>query len=1251
MFRFELNLQWRQAGFWLSLLACIALGVGFAATDMGGADVAVGRIHRNAPFAVLQNLAGLSAAGMFIVLVTVAQAILRDFTTGTAPLLFSTPIRSSAYMAGRFLAGYCAALTAILGGVVAMAATQAVLQSSDPLLGPVPWSAFLYGVLALILPNLLLVGLVVLLLGVVTRRMGATFLGILPVMIGQDIAEALPVGVFGYQLPALLDPLGLAALKSATQTWTVGQFGEALPGFSGDLLLNRLIWIGLSAMLGAAAYALFHRKVRRAQSGSKRGRTKRAIGDSRAAALSTLPINVHLSSGKALERSQHRALLRFELSSLLGSLSFKVMLIAGLALVGYSMWRGDEVSGVRLLPSGQLIAQSLRRASTLTMTLMVVLFSGEAVWRERSTRMALTLDSYPVASRTLAGAKMMAVCVSLIVAVALYGALAWGLQASQAGQPAPTAQVLVAVGNEALRAIQLACAAFLLQTIAGGRITGYMAMGIFLALRLCLQLLGHTNDLYSFAGASLPFLSDMNGFGNGVERWLLLQTYWTLVALVLGLCAGLFWPRGAQANARERWTRVAHGLARGGRARIAGALVAALVCGAFLHRQTMAAGKGWDRDGMEAFLMDYEEEFHPWRDRPRPEVIELKADLVLESNPRRLRVRGRYLLENTGGEPIEEMLVSYDPDLQLHGLALIQDLSAPQFEFGANAQALSGAEHLSRLPLDAFTIPGTHVVQFDPALAPGAKAALEFDLEFNPGGWGARPADHWLMENGTLLLAGPGTHSFFRGAQAFLTLGYDPARELKRTKARKQRGLGAWDPLPTPEQYLETHAITHGKGARAPGFGGSDWVDAELWIHTEADQQAIAPGQLVERSIEGGRAHHHFKTKDKIQAFFPIMSGRYELAEASQGNTRLEVYFHPGHGARVDHMIWAMQRSLAYFEEHWGPYPHETLRLAEVPGFAGAAFACSFPGGMMGFTDSMGFRCPQGDGAPIAFPARSSELASAADVDPVLWTVAHEVAHQWWDSHVIAAMALGASFTSESMAQYGSLCVLQQEYGDEMALRVAEYNRERYLQGRRTADRKELPLVQIDEQSHVHYGKGYVAFHALAKLAGYEAINQACAQVIELYAGPKGSPVTSVTLLDHLLDELPEELVAQAQGWFEEIYFLDGALSSASAEKDGEGRYVLKLEGSAQSLLADGDGEEAAEAFSGELELEISFAGKTPVVLVRAKCAAGTLRFQQTFDREPVHVELDPRLLHMDRDLSNNSLSVTRQLAVTRNSQ
>jgi len=1211
-FRFELRQQLRHPSFWISAVVCVAAGIAFSATEMGDLQVAAGRVASNVPYAVLRNLAGLSAIGMFVVMVSVAKAAMRDFSSGTAPLIFSRPVSTTGYLVGRFAGGYCVGALAVLIGAAAMVITQAWLAVGNAQMAPVSADVWFFGVFVLLLPNLFILSSLVFLLALWSRSMGVTFLGLLLIMIGQDLAEIIPVVSFGYRLPALLDPLGLAALTSVARDWGVVDYASRFPGLSGDFMLNRLLWFALTMFFCFLARPVFAYRARRADAGEKRKaiQSKKPKRASKPFAQSKVVPSTPLRRAKNLWLAQCLSIFRFEFRCFTGSLAWRFLFVGGVLLTLYGMTRGSSLIGVESLPGASSVLYSINRAARTVMTLLVVLFSGELVWRERGTRMGLTLDAMPIARGALVAGKFLALVVLVGASIGTFGLVAMAMQKELGVSQISFAQVWIPVLHESVNYLQIAAISVFLQTIAGGRMRGYLATGLFLALRLAGKALGHTGVLYSMASTRLPFASAMSGWAHGLEEAALVQGYWVLVGATLMLAAGMFWPHGAALTWKQTLARAQRRCTGWARIALLLCVTASLGGAAWIQQTTLAPAMGWNQNQSESFLASYEKEYQSWQGRPRPQVIAITADVELDPAGRYARVQGMYLLENHQAGAVETMLFNFDPNFQLLGLSL-----SPS----------------DGLLTEASATQGTRVLQFDPPLAAGASVELHFDLEFAPKGLGSRPTDRWLVENGSFILGGTGTHPFFRGGQFFPSLGYDTARELRERRPRKEHGMDPWEPRISAAEYEARRAGMKKNGTNMEVFGSPDWAQVDLWIHTPEDQTALAPGKLLERFVGDGKAHHHFRTSKRIQAFFSIISGRYEKVVAKQGSIDIEIYFHAPHQARVAHILWAVQQSLAYFEEHWGPYPHEVLRLGEIPGESG--FAASLPG-VMGFGEAMAFTSPRGAGQALDFPPAESAESQATDLDPILWIVAHEVAHQWWDGHVLPALALGASFTSESLAQYGSLAVVQKIYGADVALRMVKYSRKTYLSERSRAVREERALVHVDDQAHLHYEKGMVAFHALASEVGYEPINRALASLVLNFGGPEGRPITSLNLMQALRRSLPEASQPMLIELLEKIVFVESAIDMAETELLPNQSYLLLVEGVVSAVEADGDGKEKPFDYQGVMELLVLFEDHQPSQLLRAPVVDGKVRFEVHCTTRPWKVRMDPRLLHIDRELN-----------------
>lgn len=108
--QFELRYQMRNPVFWVSLFLFFLLGFGVAASE----NVSIGTpgtVHENSPFAIASMIALTSLFYLFVITSFVANAVVRDDTTGYGPIIKATSIGKRNYVFGRFFwrLGGCAA--------------------------------------------------------------------------------------------------------------------------------------------------------------------------------------------------------------------------------------------------------------------------------------------------------------------------------------------------------------------------------------------------------------------------------------------------------------------------------------------------------------------------------------------------------------------------------------------------------------------------------------------------------------------------------------------------------------------------------------------------------------------------------------------------------------------------------------------------------------------------------------------------------------------------------------------------------------------------------------------------------------------------------------------------------------------------------------------------------------------------------------------------------------------------------------
>src|SRR3982751_5819275 len=102
--RFEIRYQLRNPVFWVSIAIFFLLGFGLTASE----NVSIGTpgaVHENAPYAIAVATAILTLFYLFVVTAFVANAIVRDETSGFAPIVRATSVTSSQIVLGRFFGG------------------------------------------------------------------------------------------------------------------------------------------------------------------------------------------------------------------------------------------------------------------------------------------------------------------------------------------------------------------------------------------------------------------------------------------------------------------------------------------------------------------------------------------------------------------------------------------------------------------------------------------------------------------------------------------------------------------------------------------------------------------------------------------------------------------------------------------------------------------------------------------------------------------------------------------------------------------------------------------------------------------------------------------------------------------------------------------------------------------------------------------------------------------------------------------
>src|SRR3954471_19586874 len=240
VFRFEVRYRLRQPSTWV--YALVLFGIPFLMMHAINGS----RQYLNAPLMVANASALLGSIGMLVTAGIFGDAAGRDVHSRMHALFYTSPLRESHYLAGRFLGGLAVNAVLLLGVPLGLLLASVMPYMSAGKFGPVQPLAYVQSYLLVLLPNLIVIGAFMFAAAALTRQALATYLGGIALFALSLVAGALTNGLANRVLSALVDPFGGRALALRTQYWTPAEINAQLIGWPDVLLWNRALWLAVA---------------------------------------------------------------------------------------------------------------------------------------------------------------------------------------------------------------------------------------------------------------------------------------------------------------------------------------------------------------------------------------------------------------------------------------------------------------------------------------------------------------------------------------------------------------------------------------------------------------------------------------------------------------------------------------------------------------------------------------------------------------------------------------------------------------------------------------------------------------------------------------------------------------------------------------------------------------------------------------------------------------------------------------------
>ncbi|MEM7474943.1 MAG: M1 family aminopeptidase [Planctomycetota bacterium] len=1154
----------------------------FAATASDNVQIggALGNANRNSPFTIQMMYSAMSTIAIIMTAAFVNGAASRDFQYNTHQLIFTKPIGKLSYVMGRFCGSVLVAILPMLGVSLGILLASGMPWNEPENWGPIYWSAHFWGLLALAIPNTLIVGALLFAVAVYTRSTMAAFISAIVLLVGSSIAGSLVSDIDNRYLAALIDPFGSTALEGITRYWTVADRNTQVVALSGTLLVNRIFWLTIGA--GAIAISCWRFSFTERHRGSKQSEEPTDVQ----ADLALPPVSI--ADGLGARLVQLRSQVKLDFFETIKSNVFVVLsLVTLINMFLIVFFNATEGFGIKSLPVTYRVIDLIRDSMYAPLLGIIAFYTGVMVWKERDAKLDEIYDALPQSTWTIFLGKLIAIMLiifvmqSLGIITAICVQLAHGYTRFQF-----ELYISEVYGLDLLQMFFIVLLSMVAHVISPNKYIGYFAFILLVvANSFGWQLLEVSNNMLVYGGIPQYVYSDMFGYAPFLGSLSAFALYWGVFSILVIVGCVLYWQRGKERSVSRRMTAAARNFRGATSVCFGAALGVFLVTAAWVYLNTSVRNEVPDPSTQRLAQASYEKEFKEKHSGlEQPHIIDVKYAIDVFPERRAIMLKGEQKLVNRSEEPIKQLFLNF----------------ADGFETEVNVA--------NTVLEESYDDQNYYIYRFDPAMEPGQELDMSFSVSYENVGFENSVSHQEIVQNGT----------FFNNQIAPI-IGYQSSYELSDKQQREEQGLE-----PNPDLMPPLNEYDQWNRAHTYLPGATEWIDVETVISTTNDY-AVAPGSLVKRWEENGRNYFQYKLDHPSLNFYSFISADYKVAINRWKDVDIEVYYHPEHEWNVENMLRSIRDSLEYYSENFGPYKHKQARIIEFPRIAG--FAQAFPG-TMPYSEGIGF---------------IADISGKDDIDMVYYVVAHEMAHQWWAHQVVGANMQGATLLSETLAQYSALMVMEKQFGRDTMRKFLQYEMDGYLRQRGQESLKERPLIKVESsQGYIHYQKGSCAMYYLKEMIGEGTINKVLKSLVDDFGYQKAPYPTALDLVERLREATPLDLQYLVIDLFEEITLFANRTESATYKELPDGKYQITLNIECQKFRANEKGEETEVPIDDWIEIG-AFA-EPPVgqrygatlYRKRQKIRDKESTFEFIVEELPDKVGVDPFALLIDRVPADN---------------
>lgn len=733
LLRFEWYYHTRKPLFYITVIAFAVIG--FLIGNSTG--ISFPNVYKNSPYQVSYVVGILSLAAIFSITLSVAQSFLRENETRFDAIIYATPVSKFTYLLSRVSSIAFIAITSFSMAVVGLYAGHVLSWSPEYKVGAYSFITYAWPLLVLAIPNILLCIAVLCGTAWVTRSKLTIYVAGLLIYVlyiigsifanSPMIAGSTPSTPEEMSLFAKLDPLGMAAFFEQTKYWTALERNTQNITLSGNFLLNRVIWLVVSAIILMLAYLKFSFRSVNSKPAKKERTAKIVV---KAGEYNVVKPQIHTRKHNL---SSLLSFCKIDAVSIFKGIPFILIMILWTALLGIeisSAVQGDPRSGQVYATTGLMVSVIMDTIPLFSL-LVILFYSSELIWRSRSMNFYAIESTTPVNPTIVFLSRLLSLAIIPLFLVG-YSCLIGIFFQVMNGVSVDTGLYLSLFYFIALPLLLCIVLVAGIQTFIRNKYAGLGVASIVVLLTTTSlgRMVGIRHPLMRYADMLTIDYSGMNGFGAYTTAFNWQMLYWAALAVCIIILMGRI----------QKFLLVI-------------CLMIFIGTGIYIFSQTTPYET---ESSVNKWKENYERRYRKFENMPQPAITAVTANVDLYPSGQRYAVNGEYHLVNNTNNPIDSLLVYINRNTKLDSVSI------------PNAKLIKDEA--------AF---GHYWYVMNKQLQPGDSVIMKFSFTSRWSPFKAHIPFNSIVSNG----------SFIRVSNYFPSLGYKQDNELTNSVERVKRGL------------------------------------------------------------------------------------------------------------------------------------------------------------------------------------------------------------------------------------------------------------------------------------------------------------------------------------------------------------------------------------------------------------------------------------------------------------------------------